>query len=741
MAQYTAVAKRNPGRAAWLVEFRHPLRNDSNGKPGRKIRKGLGTPDDVLAQKLVEELNILLSNDTYWSKGAKGEASLRFDPRVLEIFFSEIETRALQPRQLRDSQLPLPKAEDGYATAVLLGIPGAGKTTILRQLIGTDPSTERFPSTSVNRTTTFPLEVATSRDHFQAVVTFMSEHEVRFEIEESVSAAIIEGVIGDRKQAAQALLEKSDMRFRLKYLLGDFAKQAPEEEDPYDEIEPVEIIDSFFAIAGADAEQMLATVEGVISRIIDLATQLKETVESQNGPLDQLSFEDRNAALDLIEEEAQQDDAFLEIVSDILEEIRLKFTSVTVGEFRKTTSGWPLSWSHNSTEAERNNFLTALKYFSGIAKPSWGRLLTPIVNGMRVFGPFKPAWADTDAKLVLLDTEGLGHKANASADLPEQLLPLLDEADVIVLVDSAKSGMNVAAGKALEGIVNAGYSKKASILFTHMDAVKGDNLKGNAKYEHVFLSLRNVVENQVAKNVSPEAARYLMERLRASSFYVGKIQEADPAPARKELLRLFHHLAEARPLIFIPVGAPVYSDDNLVLAVQKAVIAFRRTWQGYLGLSTLAATKAQPWQRIKALTRRYAEQWDDGFPLRPTSDLTNALSAAFSQFLENPLEWTAEPTAQERREAIDHLKASVTKALPAFTANRLREIPQPQWSAAFSLKGTGSTLTRRNRIEELYQSAVPIPDATGNKAVAILLKELKVIFAEAKEGLEVKAAV
>ncbi len=741
MAQYTAVAKRNPGRSAWLVEFRHPLRNDSNNKPGRKIRKGLGTSDDGLASKLVDELNTLLGDESYWSSGAKGEASLRFDARVLEIFFSEIEVKAVQPRQLRDDQLRLPKADDGYATAVLLGIPGAGKTTILRQLMGTDPLTERFPSTSVNRTTTFPLEVATSCNRFQAVVTFMSEHEVRFEVEESVSASIVEAVLGDDKQAAQTLLEKSDMRFRLKYILGDFGKAYAEEEDPYDEAESAEVADSLFVVAPSDAEAMLITVKDFIDRILSLALRLRDTIESQTGPLGQLSFEDRNAALDLIEEEAQEDDAFLEIVSDIVEEIRSKFGTVSAGQFKKTTSGWPLFWSHEAESSDRTDFLNALKHFSGIAKPSWGRLLTPIVNGMRVFGPFKPTWTDEDAKLVLLDTEGLGHKANASAELPEQLLPLLNEADVIMLVDSAKSGMNVAAGKALEGIVNAGHSRKASILFTHMDAVKGDNLKGSAKYEHVFLSLRNVVENQVSKNVSPEAARYLMERLRDSSFYVGKIQDADPAPARKELLRLFNHLAEARPAIFVPVGIPQYSDDNLVLAVQKAIMNFRYMWQGYLGLAAHSPIKAQPWQKIKALSRRYAERWDDGYPLKPTSDLTNALSASFSQFLENPLEWSVEPTAEQRREAIDHLKASITNALPLFTSSRLKEVPHPKWLAAFALKGAGSTSIRKMRIEELYQSAVPIPDATGNKAVAELLRELKHIFMEAKKELETRAEV
>ena len=160
MAQpYTATAKQNPGRQAWLVEFRHPLRMDSNDKPGKKTRKGLGTGDSDRAQHLVKQLNELLANEALWSLGARGKAEKLYEPEVIEIFYGEIEPRTPDARPLRDKLLALPKREDGYAKVVMLGVPGAGKTTMVRQLIGTNPKREAFPSTSLNRTTTFPAEL------------------------------------------------------------------------------------------------------------------------------------------------------------------------------------------------------------------------------------------------------------------------------------------------------------------------------------------------------------------------------------------------------------------------------------------------------------------------------------------------------------------------------------------------------------------------------------------------------
>ncbi len=234
MAARKATAKQNPGRPGWLVEFRHPLRVDKNDKAGKKIRKGLGTTDQAKAEELVGQLNELLANEALWSLGAREEAARLYPAEIIEIFYSEVEPRSIDSRTQRQRVLPLPNDEEGYSKVVLVGVPGAGKTTLVRQLIGTDPRTERFPSTSVNRTTTFPTEIVCRAGDFEAVATFISEHEARFAIEESVTAAVVEAVQGEFSDVARVFLEKSDMRFRLKYLLGDF-EIAREEEDPYED--------------------------------------------------------------------------------------------------------------------------------------------------------------------------------------------------------------------------------------------------------------------------------------------------------------------------------------------------------------------------------------------------------------------------------------------------------------------------------------------------------------------------
>jgi hypothetical protein len=732
---YTAAAKQNPGRQAWLVEFRHPLRLYAGDKPGKKTRKGLGTKDRDRADLLVSQLNDLLANSALWSLGARGEAEKRYEPEVIEIFYGEIEPRALDARPLRDKLLPMPAPNDGYAKVLLLGVPGAGKTTLVRQLIGTHPKKEAFPSTSLNRTTTFPTEVILHTGHFEAVVTFMSEHETRFEVEECVSAAVVEAVDGDSKLVARTFLEKSDMRFRLKYLLGDLDDE-DEEIDPYaddDDEDDSGLEDGALAVPATARERNAVKVCEYVQRIIEIAKQQQAIIEGEHGPLDMMPPQDRAAALDLIEEYADASDDFLQLVSDILDELRTKFDdALTLGKFERSSTGWPRAWHLKSSPEQRREFIASLRFFSGISDRWWGRLLTPLVNGLRVKGPFKAEWAETDPRLVLIDTEGLGHKANATADLPEQTASLMHEADLIILVDSAKSGLtNFAAGKALESIANSGLTRKLAMVFTHMDMASASGLKGQRLHDQVFSGLRNVVDNQVAKSLPHESARFLVDRLQDHTYYLGRLDKFGARGAEPELNRLLNQLMTAQPPVVRPVAMPEYNMAFLMMAIQEAAREFRAQWKEIL--------EQRSWQTLKALSRRYAENWGEDFELRPTANLRTTLESAVSRFIESPIGWTGDPKPEERRDAIEQLKTAITKNLPELARRRLREQPQLSWHSAWIPRGAGSTITRRIRIEGIYQRWVPIPDARGDLAVLDFVSDVEKVVTVALE--EFKARV
>lgn len=710
---YIATLRTTPGRNALSVEFRHPLRSDpsNQGKPGRKVRKGLGT-DRAAAERLVADLNKLLSDPSFHSPAARAKAEAAFsDSRVVDIFYEGIELKIENYRSLRDEHLPLKSRAEGYPNILLLGVPGAGKTTLVRQLIGSKPGRNGFPATSVNRTTTFETEIMAGPTTYSAVVTFMSEEEADFEVRQCVSAAVLRAVdleIEDTR-IAKALLERSDMRFRLKYILGDWPEDEVDD-DPYADTDGQEDDARTPEVTAKAAPHLSRNLKSYVASIRALAACNRKEIEKAKGSLDTLDSEARNRALDELQEAAEQSEAYSTLVSEILDDLRERFEGLT-GLFKSTT-GWPRAWVLKNVSCEAD-FLQAVRFFSDIDRSDWGRLLTPLVNGIRVAGPFSPSWAigTEQPHFVLIDTEGLGHKANTVPDVPDYIVSRFAGCDAILLVHKGDVPFGYEGGKALEAITGAGQTAKTSIVFTRMDEVKGSNIKGwQAKRDYAFSGLRNIIDNQIAKSLSPDVARFLLLQLENNAYYLGVLQKGDPAAAKAELARLLGDLTNIVPPPKPALAFPNYGTyDLLVLRLQKGVEDFRGPWRAYLSIQPLGGHHPLPWQSVKAMSRRYAEGFDDGYEIRPASNLLNTLSLAISRFLESPIDWEGEPTAEDRRVILDRIKGVISRELPKFCVRQLRHKAQPDWQIAFAYRGSGSTFDRRLKIESLYERWVPEP--------------------------------
>jgi hypothetical protein len=747
---YTARVYRNEGRKSFSVSFRHPLKTE-RGKVGRKVCKGLGTEIEKEAQQLGGELNNLLAAKELHSQASKQEAIKRgFDKRVIDIFYDGLDPAVKDHRFDRDRLLELPA--NGCTRTLLMGITGAGKTTLLRRLIGTDAKTDRFPSTSVNRTTTCQIEIITGGRDYKAVVTFLSQHQTQQEVVESLSAAVLEAVEdGDDERVMNELLEQSDMRFRLKYILGGWgdvsnddefsfaADEASEEEDPTEEL------------SIREAEELQKFLRAVLAKVRRIALDARKSVEEiLEKKLTQLEGDDRDYALDEIQDEAEQSDAFIELVSDVMSEIQERFTFVKLGEFEKTSTGWPVAWSLSEPANRRKEFLTAIRWFSGNAKAQWGRLLTPIVSGIRVRGPFRPEWATTNYHHVFIDTEGLAH-AKASADVPNELTSLFKSVDNILLVESAKNALHSpAAAKVFEAVSSTGYTPKFALAFTHMDHASGENL-GNAKdkKEQVFGGVRNVLDNQVAKNVSRDAARQLENHLQSNTFYFAYLDpkkyptkdESKTAKFEKSIGKQLDELtvslaSHTQPELKLS-AYPKYSMHSLGIAVREGSQAFVESWEARLGFKRLEAFPTAPWQSIKALSRRYAEGWLwDGFWLRPIDSLTATMRNVLSKFLDTPMGWGGRSaTEEEKNAAINYIKNEVNETLTKLAEQRLREKPLPEWQYAYGRSGAGSTFERRNLVRNIFQVQIPIPNSVSDKIAQEWIEIFQKLIDEAVEKL------
>ncbi len=713
---YVATLSRSQEREGWSVIFRHPVLPDrATGKPGRRVRRGVGTRDKREAQGLVDQLNKILEDPSLWEPSSKTRAAAQFHPRVVEIFYDEMVPELVDFFALRESIIPLPPAESEYRRVLLVGTTGSGKTTLARQLLGTDPEAERFPSTSTGKTTVADMELVLANGTYRAVVTFMPQDQVRDLVEECMSSAALAAYRGAKdSELLRLLLNHINQRFRLSYILGRGPLGDQAQDDEYadestgdQELSPDEIDLS-------STNQILTTAIAILRDLAKThADDLWKRLDARVG--------DERVVEEIFEENLddllRQDDEFQALADSLMDEIEQRFGMLTTGEFRRTKQGWPRIWTWETED--RPAFLQTVGRFSSNHARYFGTLLTPLVNGIRVMGPFKPIWHEPRPSMVLLDGEGLGHTPDSSASIPTVLSRRFDDVDVVLLVDNAAQPMQAAPIQLMRSLASSGKTSKLLTCFTHMDLVRGDNLPTfQLRKQHVLASAESALTS-IGEQLGRFAERALRQSLQRGCFFVGGIdQNLSPAigPARRsidELLSLLTAIDAAREAPSFVESMPVYDRVNLVLAVKDAAERFQEDWLVRLGYKVKPGSPKEHWTRVKALTRRLAEGWADEYDtLRPIADLFRNLQDDIYVFIQSPLKWDGrEPQDEQKQDLFDRFAQSISKKALDLATRRLRDEHVPQWQEAYARRGTGSTFVRAAIIkDDIYERAAPIPD-------------------------------
>ncbi len=714
---YKASKSRSQNRKSWCMMFRHPLRKDAKGKSGLKIRRGLGTENESEAELLVQQMNLLLKDEFYWTLSSRQRALLEFDERVVNAFYENLEPKKNpDPWEIREELLPLPTLKEGYKKVQIVGTTGAGKTTLLRQFIGTDPEKERFPSTSTAKTTICDMEIIPcDQDQYEAVVTFFSYEKVRMYVEECVFNAGKSFVKDEPEQTViRHLLEHTEQRFRLNYLLGNLTpkKRSTLFNKPSNPTKAHEI--SNLSVTIDERKQM----EDTLKNILELVTKSAEkawlkTEQSIITTIPQDDNEENAESFESLFEEVWKEDAsFSTTVEQIMEEIENRFSFVSGGKWTYNSQEWAVSW-HFST-SNRREFLEAIKPMTSNYANFFGKLITPLVQGIRIVGPFQPTWHNEEIpKLIFMDGEGIGHKAGSS--ISTSLSKKLDDVDAILLVDNAQSPMLTEPINVLKHIVTSGNTSKLFICFTHFDEVKGDNLPDiSDKENHVLGSLENALY-EIGKKLGSNAERHLMKQIQNDTFFfVGGIQHTlteEDEYTSSQLSNLVDALESINDEVEPSETFPIYNGTTVALAIHKAAEEYYELWNGVLNLS-YDKTYKQHWRRIQALSRRFAELGEDEYDgLKPLADMIMMVrDHIFISILDCPLEWTVEHASDELKQTVkDTVAMEFNKNLQSFLAHTIWDNQMSQWSQAYNRSGQGSTKIRAKDMQLIFKSALPEP--------------------------------
>jgi hypothetical protein len=744
MAQqrYSAAKTRTQGRSSWAISFRHPAKPDPRTNSGTKIRRGLGTSDDAEADHLVSELNEILSDESWWSITQRDRASRQFSPVIVSAFYDPLEPELHDTVAIRERHIAMPDRASGYSRILFVGTTGVGKTSLLRHLIGSDPKRDRFPSTSTARTTIADIEVITADLPYEAVVTFFDEWRVHTSVVECVIEAGLTVWSGESDhEIAERLLQHSDQKFRLSYILGGWAYDEQPTEDEWSiEPSPVEAQEDSpddGALSFEEHRECRAFLESIVTRIKDASHSVMRDLTEQFGPeaTDSTNSE-YDVYQDLFESEFENSAEFDDIVKDLMEEVRARFDGVVAGKMVRRKSGWPESWCMTSTD--RNEFVRVIRWFSSNHAKAFGRLLTPLVDGVRIKGPLYSTNVTRQEKLVLIDGQGLGHTPDASASVTTQITTRFPAVDVILLVDNAEQPMQAASLSAIRAVVSSGHQRKLAIAFTHFDNVKGDNLPGpREKRAHVMASVRNGIAS--FKDMGQIALSSLQRGIDDKCLMLGYLDhpsEKLPKGYLAEFERLLNLFARAITPIESVDLEPGYDISGVAFAVREAAEDFSRMWTGFLGLGSGYGYSKEHWTRIKALTRRFAQQWEppEYKHLMPIADLVSRLEQAILRFLEKPIGWSRRPKDEDEAEAVlGAIRQQVSASLHALARSRVASAHIADWVNAYHRRGKGSTFQRAREVMNIYDAAAPIPGTVVDRIAVEFLRDVRNIVRDAIE--------
>lgn len=440
------------------------------------------------------QLNVLLEDRSWWSADRRGDAEREFAPQIVSAFFDGIEAGRVDTAQLRDARIPLPGKDDGYARVLLVGTTGSGKTTLLRHLIGSSHENDRFPSTSTAKTTISDTEI-TAEGPFAAAVTFMSEFEVRAHIDECIEAACaateVAGCESGRgaADASRAALSSVLSAWRVGQRF-----EADDEDFSFDTVVPAAgVPEEEDSVTNAERRSNSERLETYVSRVRSLASEINKQNAIDLWASFRTAISRQQGREQTYSDRLFDSEEFARLALDIRDE-GSKAGSICWMRDRLNVAQ-PAGRSSGRSRA-RTGTRRQVRWFSSSHFRQFGRLLTPLVDGIRVRGPFRPAPKSFTSRISssLLDGQGLGHTAESVSSVSTRVTKRFAEVDLIVLVDSSQQPMQAAPLALLRAAGSAGYADKIALAFSHFDQVKGDNLQTTGqKRAHVMASVGNAV--------------------------------------------------------------------------------------------------------------------------------------------------------------------------------------------------------------------------------------------------------
>jgi len=538
-----------------------------------------------------------------------------------------------------------------------LGDTGAGKTTIIRKLLGTEDT--KFPTTRQKRTTVAPTEyVIRNGAGYDITVVLKPRSEIEAYVDEILKEALGK-YYKDRlkEKIVKNIKQTADQRFRLYYLLSqDFSEQiANHLASLLPSID--EVVKRYQAEFPEDKEETGVFVEWAIGELGDAYSRIHESVVNE----------------------------ILRLTSEACQGTTLE-------------DGWSL---HRYETSSRDAFVKKCKSLLSSEISS----ISPVIEYARIRGDLKAPWLSDGIEAVVIDGEGIGHDTKEAAQLDSRHYDHFFEADTILLIEESRKPF-VAGGKsALRSIFQRGYGDKLILLFTKLDEVEPydeEDPTDEDRIEDVRDGLANVLAS-----LKEDGHDIQLEEDRV--FFLGGLQEESISNVGAHNIGRIFEKAHEMARFQQSFVAPVYDFEMLSAFLVESTRKFNELYVDMLS--------AQHWKTVEAFNRRM-DLGIDGFRMfTPITDFEEKLFEEMADFIAGPAGWEQEVSETLKKDSLNSVRQKFNKRAIDFARREIIKAPHDDWRTAYMYFGRGSTFRRRADIEAILRRSIP-PLATSDHAKA-----------------------
>ncbi len=674
----------------YYVSFHHPLCRE--GTIGKKIHRSLQVSDKAQADQLKREIDELLTIATDTPSLLPPRAGARYAPVVVDAFYDCMTPEPLDRAGMRDRLIEMPARiqKNGVVVArvLVVGATGVGKSRFLQHLLGT--TAFNFPMRGAGRTTLSDNEIIVTDRDFSAAITFFSKDEIRQIISENiVEACVFAGVEANRRKIAQKLLVDLDKRFRFNFVLGELKEADSGEtiDDIDDDADEVDTSEDFSV-----DDNRWPRLEKCVDQIVVLGKGAVKRAQSGSLETDLAQFVD-----------AGEVD---KIADEMIAEVEKRLCAATC------TSSWPPSHKLPSSP-DMAQFFSQLKPFYQNRRALFGKLVTPLVQGLRVQGRFYPSdWSGSKPRSwVFLDGQGVGHEQTRQTPhkiVPPDLARKFSSADVICLVDKSMPAMVGDAPILLEHLLTRGYLERIALVFTHFEAVAAPDLDGRGRKAKVLEGVSNAIQGIAL----PKSQKVLLEQTaEGRSYFLTHLDKRQIKGefTKGEIRRLLSDIGD-RTMATLPnrTARPIYNRYDVAKIVSEVVQEYRNEWSE----NVLARYN---YKIVEALTNWIGNLLAEGYwkrGLYPGQSLSQKLMARLSIVLDDPEQWDPAPLDQkEQNSALNAVRTRVADDLDRYCRQLVVQDPRiSRWLPAHrDIFGEGTQRRRARTVARILEDYAQLP--------------------------------